>query len=63
MKLDKAIELLKVASQGWPFDNNEDYYKALEMGRAALMRVKSQRRNQNHINLFPSILEKLPGED
>jgi len=63
MNVDKAIELLKVASQGWPFGNNEDYYKALDMGRAALMRVKSQRRPQSHINLFHSILEKLPGED
>lgn len=38
MKLDKAIELLEIATKGWPVSNSdsEDYYKALELGIEAL---------------------------
>lgn len=36
MTLAKAIELLKIASHGWPVGNNEDYYAALDLGFEAL---------------------------
>jgi len=43
MKLDKAIELLNTAKEGWPVGDSEDYYKALELGIEALKRVKLNR--------------------
>ena len=36
MKLDKAIELLNTAKEGWPVADVEKYYKALELGFEAL---------------------------
>jgi len=44
MKIEKAIELLETAKEGWPMgDNSEDYYKALELGIEALKQVKEAR--------------------
>jgi len=49
MTLDKAIELLKTASEGWPMRDNEDYYKALDLGIEALIRLKEQRHRPNYL--------------
>lgn len=43
MTLDKAIELLKIASEGWPVGDNEDYYNALDLSIEALKRVQHLR--------------------
>lgn len=45
MDIEKAIELLKIASMGWPAggENINDYYTALQLGIEALQRIKRQR--------------------
>jgi len=57
MTLDKAIELLKTASEGWPTRDNEDYYKALDLGIEALKSIKGLREQFPQIIIFA-----LPGE-
>ena len=57
MTLDKAIELLNIAKEGFPVGDVEDYYIALELGIEALRQVKESR-------FDPSTWEPklLPGE-
>jgi hypothetical protein len=58
MTIDKAIELLKIASEGWPVgDDMEDYYKALDMGIEALRRVREARKKA-----YFTTRSLLPGE-
>ncbi len=40
MKIDEAIELLTCAKEGFPANNTEPYYKAIELGIEALKRHK-----------------------
>jgi len=43
MKIDRAIKLLNIAKEGWPANNAEKYYKALELGIEALKRIQKNR--------------------
>ena len=43
MKLDKAIELLNIAKEGFPTNDTEKYYKAMELGIEALKNKQGQR--------------------
>lgn len=56
MKIGKAIELLDVAKEGWPF-NDEEYYKALKLGIEALKVIQKLRPGSSYWREM-----RLPGE-
>lgn len=57
MKLEKAIELLIIAIEGFPCNDTEKYYKAMELGIEALKGIQNCRH-------YPECLfiDLLPGE-
>ena len=57
MTIDKAIELLNTAKEGWPVNNTEPYFKAMELGIEALELV-------GQIHIADGVLSGhlLPGE-
>ena len=57
MKLEEAIELLDIAKEGFPANDTEKYYKAMELLIEAGKREKSNRDNPDFIIVGP-----LPGE-
>uniref|UniRef100_A0A6M3XWA1 Uncharacterized protein n=1 Tax=viral metagenome TaxID=1070528 RepID=A0A6M3XWA1_9ZZZZ len=44
MTIDKAIELLDTAKEGFPVKDDEEYYKAMELGIEALKRLEEGRK-------------------
>jgi hypothetical protein len=61
MTIDEAIELLKVAIEGFPVgDCSEQYYKAMELGIEALKRIKYYREELERNKILKVHL--LPGE-
>ena len=57
MKLDKEIELLNIAKEGWPANDTEKYFKAMELGIEALKRIQKIR-----LSDFTQGGTDLPGE-
>jgi len=57
MKIDKAIELLETAKEGFPLGNVEQYFVAMELGIEALKAIKNYRQLPAY-----STLRILPGE-
>lgn len=44
MTIDEAIKLSETASQGFPIGKDQEkYYKALDLGREALINLRNQR--------------------
>jgi HD superfamily phosphodiesterase len=57
MTIDQALDLLTTAKEGWPLNDNERYYQALELGIEALSRYKALRKHH-----FTGTAALLPGE-
>ena len=55
----RAIELLNIAKEGFPVNDAEEYYKAMELGIEALKRIKEYRDDHENITCT---WRTLPGE-
>ena len=55
MRIDEAIEYLNTAQDGFPVNNTEKYYLAIELGKEALKRIKYDRdiTGSKHYVLLP----------
>lgn len=58
MRIDKAIENLNIAKEGFPTKNAEEYYIAVELGIEALKAIE----NCRCLGPYPNDFLKLPGE-
>ena len=57
MRIEAAIEYLNTAQDGFPLNNTEQYYLAIELGKEALKAIRDQRED-----LLTPDPEMLPGE-
>ena len=57
MTIDEAIELLNVAKEGFPANDTEKYYVAMELGIEALKDIQKHRKGTFSI-LLPSETEE-----